>query len=123
MLRKFEKTPQDSCLSRTLWKLKDETWGAQGHKERREREKARRRSFGLDPAMTSAGGFMPVGTVLQRQAAAPMPPVHRAALPAPVGSAAASSANSKAWRPSPALLEDARHVGLRVRQQQQHGQN
>jgi hypothetical protein len=118
MLRKFEKNPQDLCLSRTLWKLKDEIWGAQGHKERREREKARRRSFGPDPVMTSAGGFMPVGTVLQRQAAAPMPPVHRA-LPAPVGSAAPSSVNSKAWRPSPALIEDARQVGLRVRQQQQ----
>ena len=67
MLRKFEKNPQDLCLSRTLWKLKDETWGAQGHKERREREKTRRRSFMPEPAMTPVGGFTPVGTVLQHQ--------------------------------------------------------
>jgi replication initiation protein RepC len=117
MLRKFEKNPQDLCLSRTLWKLKDETWGAQGHKERREREKALRRSF--DPVMTSAGGFAPVGPVLQRPVAAPMPPVHRA-LPAAVASATASSGNSNAWRPSLALLEDARQVGVRLRQQQRH---
>lgn len=119
MLRKFEKNPQDLCLSRTLWKLKDEIWGAQGHKERRERDKARRRSF--DPLMTSAGGFAPVGTVLQSQAAAPMPPVHRG-LPATVDGAAVGAGNSTAWRPSPALLQDARQVGLRLRQQQQDRQ-
>ena len=45
MLRKFEKNPQDLCLSRTLWKLKEETWGTEGHKERRELEKARRQIF------------------------------------------------------------------------------
>jgi hypothetical protein len=30
MLRKWEKDPLDLCLSRTLWRLKDQTWGAQG---------------------------------------------------------------------------------------------
>jgi replication initiation protein RepC len=72
MLRKFEKNPQDLCLGRTLWKLKDEAWGKRGHKARRELEKARRRSYS-EPAMTS--GFAPVGTVLQRQTAGPMPVV------------------------------------------------
>ena len=99
MLRKFEKNPQDLCLSRTLWKLKDETWGAQGHKERRERDKARRRSFAPEPAMTPGGGFMPVGTLLQRQQT-PAPPAHRAN-PAPVDHSAARS--SAAWQPSAEL--------------------
>jgi hypothetical protein len=98
MLRKFEKNPLDLCLSRTLWKLKDETWGAQGHKERRERDKARRRSFA--PAMTPGGGFRPVGTVLQRQAAAPASPA-RPANPASVDHRAAGS--SAAWQPSAEL--------------------
>jgi replication initiation protein RepC len=100
MLRKFEKNPQDLCLSRTLWKLKDETWGAQGHKERRERDKARRRSFAPEPTMTPGGGFMPVGTVLQRQATAPAPPARRAN-PAPVDHRTARS--SVAWQPSAEL--------------------
>ena len=34
MLRKFEKSPTDLCLGRTLWKLKNERWGKDGHKER-----------------------------------------------------------------------------------------
>jgi replication initiation protein RepC len=102
MLRKFEKNPQDLCLARTLWKLKDETWGPQGHKERREREKARRRSAGLEPT-TSVGGFSPVGTVLQRQLAAP-PPARRA-LPAPADRPAARSAYSTAWQPSQELRD------------------
>jgi Replication protein C C-terminal region len=100
MLRKFEKNPQDLCLSRTLWKLKDETWGAQGHKERRERDKARRRSFAAEPAMTPGSGFMPVGTMLQRQAAAPTLPA-RQANPTPFDHRAAGS--SAAWQPSAEL--------------------
>ena len=104
MLQKFEKNPQDLCLARTLWKLKDETWGTQGHKERRERDKARRTSFASETAMTSGGGFMPVGTVLQRQqTAAPMPPT-RWELPAPVDNLAARS-DAKAWQPSAELRE------------------
>jgi replication initiation protein RepC len=55
MVRKFEKNPQDLCLSRTLWKLKDEAWGTQGHKERRTIEHERRlemrtKSFARPPA-------------------------------------------------------------------------
>jgi hypothetical protein len=123
MLRKFEKNPQDLCLSRTLWKLKEEIWGTEGHKERREREKARRRSFEPDPAMTSPGSFRPIGTVMQRQPAAPLPPT-RPALLAPVVRTAAGSGTSKTWRPSSALIEEARQVGLRIRQQQEHwGEN
>jgi replication initiation protein RepC len=102
MLRKYEKNPQDLCLSRTLWKLKDETWGPQGHKERREREKARRQSSGLEPMTTSLGGFSPVGTVLQRQLAAPMPPARRA-LPAPADRPVSRS--RAAWQPSAELRE------------------
>jgi hypothetical protein len=101
MLRKFEKNPQDLCLSRTLWKLKDETWGAQGHKERRDRDKARRRSFAPEPAMAPVAGFMPVGTLLQRQATAAQMPPARAANPAPVDHRAARS--SAAWQPSAEL--------------------
>jgi replication initiation protein RepC len=99
MLRKFEKNPQDLCLARTLWRLKDETWGAQGHKERREREKARRRSF--DPVATSGPGFVPVGTVLQRREIAP-PPARRALL-APAQRPATHS--GAAWQPSQELRE------------------
>jgi len=95
MLRKFEKNPQDLCLARTLWRLKDETWGAQGHKERREREKARRKSF--DPAITSGGGFAPVGSVLRYRDLA-LPPPARHALPAPADRPAARS--GAAWQPS-----------------------
>ncbi|MBV9480815.1 MAG: replication protein C [Acidobacteria bacterium] len=119
MLRKFEKNPQDLCLSRTLWKLKEEIWGTEGHKERRELEKARRHSFEPDLAMTSAGSFRPIGTVLQRQPTALLPPT-RPALPAPSGNSVAGTGNSKAWGPSSALLDEARQVGLRIRQQQQH---
>ena len=42
MLRKFEKNPRDLCLGRTLWKLKDERWGKDRHKERRKVEQQRR---------------------------------------------------------------------------------
>jgi hypothetical protein len=101
MLRKFEKNPQDLCLSRTLWKLKDETWGAQGHKERREREKARRRSSGLEPTTSPVSGFFAVGTVLQRQAASPIPPARRAN-PAPVDHRTTRS-SAAAWQPSAEL--------------------
>jgi replication initiation protein RepC len=99
MLRKFEKNAQNLCLARTLWKLKDETWGPQGHRARREREKARRRSSGLEPTNTSVGGFTPVGRVLQHHLA--VPPARRA-LP-PVDRVAARL--GAAWRPSPELRE------------------
>jgi len=108
MLRKFEKNPQDLCLSRTLWKLKDETWGAQGHKERREREKARRRSFAPEPAMTPVGAFMPAGTMLQHQQAATPIPSARRALPAPVDRSAARSGT--AWQPSPEFRETEERI-------------
>jgi hypothetical protein len=57
--------------------------------------------------------------VLQRQAVTPMPAVHRAPMAAPTGNGTAGSGNSRHWRPSPALLEEARQVGLHMRQQQQ----
>lgn len=102
MLRKFEKNPQDLCLGRTLWKLKDETWGKQGHKERRDIEKARRRSS-QGPAMAPASGFVPVGTVLQRrQAPGPTPPLPRPNR-APADSPAVRAGNGKAWQPSAEL--------------------
>ncbi len=120
MLRKFEKNPQDLRLAPTLWKLKDETWGTQGHKERREVEKAQRRSSAAEPVMAPVRRFIPVQTAQPpRPAAILTPPPARTALPAPADSTSAASANSKYWRPSPALLEDARQHGLRIRQQQQ----
>ena len=63
MLRKFEKNPQDLCLGRTIWKLKDEAWGKDRHKERRQLAKARRRSVSPQP-MPLAGRFASLGTVL-----------------------------------------------------------
>jgi len=42
MVKKFEKNPQDLCLSRTLWRLKDEAWGKDGHAQPRQIEKQRR---------------------------------------------------------------------------------
>jgi replication initiation protein RepC len=114
MLRKFEKNPQDLCLSRTLWRLKEQTWGTQGHKERRELQKARRRSSGLEPMTTSLGGFSPVGTVLDRQLAAPTPPACRA-LPAPPHPSAASSAYSKAWHPSQELRDAEERINAMFR--------
>ena len=120
MLRKFEKNPQDLCLGRTLWKLKDETWGAQGHKERREHDKARRRSFAPEPAMTPVGDFVPLGTVLPRQAAAPIQPAC-GARPAPVGH---SSANTGAgWQPSPELREAEERINATVRKPKNDTQN
>jgi replication initiation protein RepC len=77
MLRKFEKNPQDLCLARTLWKLKEEVWGKRGHRERRDFEKARRRSASSEPTMISAGSFVPVGT-LPRQSVRPALPAPRA---------------------------------------------
>lgn len=95
MLRKFEKNPQDLCLSRTLWKLKDELWGKDGHKERRKVEQRRRiemrtkksmhpdlqpaPSFPMpEPASNTTGGFVPVGSALPKQPAAwPVPPAFR----------------------------------------------
>ena len=42
MLRKYEKNPQDLCLSRTLWALKNEVWCKDGHKQRRQNRTAAR---------------------------------------------------------------------------------
>jgi hypothetical protein len=109
MLRKFEKNPQDLCLARTLWKLKDEAWGKRGHKERRELAKARRRSGSFQPAMSSVG-FAPVATLLQRQQAALPMPAARRALPAPVDSVNVPADDSRAWQPLPELLEAEERV-------------
>ena len=108
MLRKFEKNPQDLCLGRTLWKLKDEAWGKEGHKERRQVAQARRRPASPEP-MKLVGGFVPVGTVLQRQAARPMLPAPRAKS-APVDSAGRISGESEGWKPLPELLEAEERV-------------
>jgi Replication protein C C-terminal region len=134
MVKKFEKNPQDLCLSRTIWRLKEQTWGTEGHKERREVERQRRiwertefgyhnpasvTPIGAPQAAGNAGvGFRPVATVLQRQAVAPMPAVHPVPMAAPADNGAAGSGKSKYWRPTPALLEEARQVGLHMRQHQ-----
>jgi len=79
LLRKFEKNPADLCLGRTLWKLKDERWGKDGHKERRkvERRIEMRTKKSMHPDLQPApdfqvterasnlsGGFVPVGSTL-----------------------------------------------------------
>jgi replication initiation protein RepC len=121
MVKKFEKNPQDLCLSRTIWRLKEQTWGATGHKERRELERQRRieerTKKSMHPDLASAapidtpqapdnsgGGFRQIGTVLPHQAVVPMPPVRRAQ-PAPADRPVALSAYSKAWQPSQELRE------------------
>jgi replication initiation protein RepC len=116
MLRKFEKNPQDLCLSRTLWRLKDEIWGETGHRERRDVERQRRREMrtkkslrpGQDwprgfssrqPATASLGGFVPIGGVpLQQPTTRPVPSV-------PPRPTLSLSSTSKDWKPSQELLE------------------
>jgi hypothetical protein len=101
MVRKFEKNPQDLCLSRTLWKLKDQAWGKDGHKERRNIERQRRTETrtkkSLRPDLGSTGGFVPIGSMLQ-PTARPMP----SARPRP---SVSLSGASKDWTPSQELLE------------------
>jgi hypothetical protein len=141
MINKFEKNSQDLCLSRTIWRLKEQTWGKEGHKERREVERQRlieerikksvyrnHASAALSDVPRATGKlgseFRPVVAMLPRPAAEPTLPVHRAPAVAPVGNVAASvsasSGSSRAWRPTAALLEEVRQVGLRMRQSQQH---
>jgi replication initiation protein RepC len=121
MLRKFENNPADLCLGRTLFRLKDEMWGQDGHAERRKREKARQNAAGAGraktgdyqplpmlpapaAAQTSDGGFAPVGSLLpQLQAPPALPSRPRASLMPP--SADRSTAFGKDWQPSKELLE------------------
>jgi replication initiation protein RepC len=121
MVKKFEKNPQDLCLSRTIWRLKEQTWGAQGHKERRDVERQRRieistrRSSHPDlntagptgapqAPVNSGGGFRPIGAVLQSQLAAPTLPARRM-IPVPADRLAVSSVYSRTWQPSQELRE------------------
>lgn len=111
MVKKFEKNPMNLCLSRTLWRLKDEAWGKEGHKQRRKVEQQRRvetrtrksrhpdpdlpREFpSREPARTSASGFAPVGSVLPQQPTTwPVPP-------APPRPSLTPPATAKDWKPS-----------------------
>jgi hypothetical protein len=92
MLRKFEKNPLDLCLSRTLWALKNEVWGEDGHRQRRKVEQQRRiemrtkkpthpdlqptpRFHASERSSDATGGFVPLGSVVpQLPAARPVPP-------------------------------------------------
>ena len=143
MVKKFEKNPQELCLSRTLWRLKEQAWGKEGHKERREVEQRRRieerTKKSAYPALASitaktpghpGGGFKPAGNVQPSHAAATLAapavnasqtaPAVRPAVQASAGSAGASTTAFKHWRPPAGLLEEARQVGLRIRQQLEH---
>jgi replication initiation protein RepC len=121
MVKKFEKNPQDLCLSRTLWRLKEQTWGAAGHKERRDVERQRRIEMStkktLHPDLNTAGpidapqaptnsggGFRSVGTVLQSQLVTPTLPARRA-IAMPANRPAVPSVYSKTWQPSQELRE------------------
>jgi replication initiation protein RepC len=97
MLRKFEKNPQDLCLSRTLWKLKDEVWGTDGHKERRKVEQQRRAETRRERVTRSADGFVPIGSVFPQQSTARPVPQAR---PRPT-----LSLPSTDWKPSQEFLE------------------
>jgi hypothetical protein len=121
MVKKFENDPQDLCLHGTLWVLKNETWGKDGHSERRKIEKQRRiemrtkKSFHPDldmpeefpssePARASLGGFTPVSSMLLQQPTTwPVPP----ARPRPNLSL---SATSKDWKPSQEFLDLERDI-------------
>jgi hypothetical protein len=124
MLRKFENNPADLCLGRTLWKLKDQAWGKDGHAERRKQEKARHNAartrgtlignFPRQPvpmlpspeaARSSNGGFVPVGAALpqQQQASPVLPSQPRASLMPPPADRTATF--GKDWRPSEELLD------------------
>ena len=134
MLRKFEKNPADLCLSRTLWKLKDDVWGTDGHKARRKIEHQRRietstgrsRHPDLHPAPslseptrteTSNGGFIPVGAAL----AQPQKPATATVSNPPLTSTQPNSLQptQSTWRPSPALMDDVQQIRRRLRQRQQ----
>jgi replication initiation protein RepC len=135
MLRKFEKNPQDLCLSRTLWKLKDEAWGKDGHRQRREVEQQRRAETrakkylhpDLDapeefpsrqPVRTSVGGFVPIGGMLQEQPTARPVPVARPRPTLPL------STTSKDWKPSQELLEvEERINAMRRHAEERHGRS
>jgi hypothetical protein len=111
----------DLCLGRTLWRLKDEAWGTDGHKKRREIEKRRRiemrtkksRHPDLDmpeefpsrePGTVSVGGFSPVGSVLPQQPTTwPVPP----ARPKP---SLSLPSTSKDWKPSQELREAEQRI-------------
>ena len=134
MLRKFEKDPQDLCLSRTIWRLKDEVWGKDGHRERRQVEQQRRvetrakkyrhrdqdlpREFpSREPARTSAGGFAPIGSAQQQPTARPVP----AARPRPTLSL---SSTSKDWIPSQEELEVKERINaMRRRAEERHARS
>jgi replication initiation protein RepC len=118
MLRKFEKNPQELCLSRTLWRLKDEMWGAQGHKERRKLEKVQRGSSSPEPVTAQPRRNIPVQTPqTSRPAAILTPPPARPVPPASATSAPAVSPNANDWRSRlSAMNEGARQTGLRLRQ-------
>jgi replication initiation protein RepC len=121
MLKKFEKNPHDLCLSRTLWRLKDEAWGKDGHSERRKIEKQRRVEMrtkkslhpdldlpeefpSREPARTSVGGFRPIGSVLPQQPTTyPVPP-------APPRPTLSLPSTSKDWKPSQELLEAEQRI-------------
>ena len=134
MVKKFEKNPQELCLSRTLWRLKEQAWGTEGHKERREIERRHRiedkTKKSAYPALASitakapghpGGGFKPAGNVQPSPAAATLAaPAVRLAVQASAGSAGASTTAFKHWRPPAGLLEEARKVGRRIRQQLEH---
>jgi hypothetical protein len=115
MLRKFEKNPQDLCLSRTIWVLKNEVWGKDGHKERRKIEQQRRTEmrtsryahpdlqpapsfYAPEPSRDTIGSFRPVGSAMPQQSTAwSVPPATR---PRPTLSLPGTA---KDWKPSQEL--------------------
>jgi replication initiation protein RepC len=116
MLKKFEKDPASLCLNKTLWRLKEQSWGKDGHKERREAAKPPRSP--LPQAVTvSVGGFMPVGALLQRrQTAAITPSALHSANPAPTSTPRATPPSGKSvWQPSPELLETEERIKAMLR--------
>jgi replication initiation protein RepC len=114
MLRKFEKNPQDLCLSRTLWVLKNQVWGENGHKERRKIEQQRRvemrtkrsahpdlepapRFHAPEPSSNTIGGFRPVGHAL------PQPPTTWPVASARPRPTLSPPGTVKEWKPSDEL--------------------
>jgi len=128
MLRKFENNPADLCLSRTLWKLKDDLWGKDGHKERQKLDKARRieertrrtliGNFARQPllpspevASSSNARSVPVGAALPlQQQSWPIPPARR--LAAPRSDFTIAFGND--WQPSKESLEIEEHINATI---------
>jgi len=100
MVKKFEKDPASLCLGKTLWRLKEQTWGKDGLKERQAEEAAQRRRMKISRAFP-APRYPSLPAV---QAAPP------ASLPQPRQQLPAPQTTTAHWTPLDEAIEEARRV-------------